>query len=599
MRHVFSAVLTLLLASCGPPNDTRQTFDINSNSRDYCSGADGTTCARPNREEGVCVRHHCKHTPDCEERGPDWCSGKPDSEHCHTDRSSQNGFCHDGRCLNADNDGNPICDPDDCEHDERQCPPDASPPPPPVPDAAVTPDAPIVTPDASVPTPDAAVSVDAPVQSTPDAAVSIDAPVSTPDAAPVPDAAVTPDAAPVGFCGDGVCDSTLGETCDVCVADCGTCPAGTGGSGGSQTPPDLGHGTDGRVGWGCSVGSTTEKTETWGAMILFLIAMITALFFGKRKLALGMLVGCALLWSASAFAQEERSGIHAEVSAVHQIYPGDVNKFDSETARRTGVEVGLSVDLTSYLAGGVHFTLGEYTGVRVVADLHTDYTARKVNLLLEPRFIVHPVPNDVGIGLGGFVGATYELGPGRLFAGPAIETYTAPNGGKFHDYAVLGYVGYQFDLPGEKKPVVSKPVQTQPKVQDAVDARPVPTPPPQEVEVHTYSADFLFDFDSAVLKAEGKALLNELIMAYDVKSDAITKIEVVGHTCAIGSEAYNQKLSERRANAVADYLVAGGIPRSLITTSGKGKTAPVADNSTKAGRKKNRRVEIYVYVKEE
>ena len=67
---------------------------------------------------------------------------------------------------------------------------------------------------------------------------------------------------------------------------------------------------------------------------------------------------------------------------------------------------------------------------------------------------------------------------------------------------------------------------------------------------------------------------------------------VEGHTDSIGSEAYNLRLSERRANAVADYMESQGISSSRITTKGWGKSKPVADNRTKEGRAKNRRVEI-------
>jgi OOP family OmpA-OmpF porin len=65
-----------------------------------------------------------------------------------------------------------------------------------------------------------------------------------------------------------------------------------------------------------------------------------------------------------------------------------------------------------------------------------------------------------------------------------------------------------------------------------------------------------------------------------------------GHTDSIGSDAYNQKLSERRAAAVKDYLVSKGIPASKITTIGKGESQPVATNKTAEGRQKNRRVDI-------
>src|SRR6059036_2623110 len=69
---------------------------------------------------------------------------------------------------------------------------------------------------------------------------------------------------------------------------------------------------------------------------------------------------------------------------------------------------------------------------------------------------------------------------------------------------------------------------------------------------------------------------------------------VEGHTDSIGSDAYNQRLSERRANAVGDYMIARGIEAQRITTKGWGESKPIASNKTKEGRAQNRRVEITV-----
>ena len=71
-------------------------------------------------------------------------------------------------------------------------------------------------------------------------------------------------------------------------------------------------------------------------------------------------------------------------------------------------------------------------------------------------------------------------------------------------------------------------------------------------------------------------------------------IIAVGHTDSIGSDAYNQRLSVRRAEAVKAFLVSKGIERNRVYTEGKGEKQPVADNRTKEGRAKNRRVEIEV-----
>lgn len=100
-----------------------------------------------------------------------------------------------------------------------------------------------------------------------------------------------------------------------------------------------------------------------------------------------------------------------------------------------------------------------------------------------------------------------------------------------------------------------------------------------------------FDFDSASLKEAMKSALDAII-AKIKGSKGEEKLDIVGHTDSTGPAEYNQGLSERRAQAVADYMQAGGINASSMTVSGRGEAEPVADNATKEGRKKNRRVEI-------
>ena len=120
---------------------------------------------------------------------------------------------------------------------------------------------------------------------------------------------------------------------------------------------------------------------------------------------------------------------------------------------------------------------------------------------------------------------------------------------------------------------------------------PEPAPAPQVTsEKVTFSADTFFDFDKAVLKSEGKAALDDLVA--QLSGVNVETIVAVGHTDSVGSEKYNQRLSERRAQAVRDYLVSRGV--SDVYVEGKGETQPVADNKTKAGRAQNRRVEIEV-----
>ena len=125
-------------------------------------------------------------------------------------------------------------------------------------------------------------------------------------------------------------------------------------------------------------------------------------------------------------------------------------------------------------------------------------------------------------------------------------------------------------------------------------ARPAPAPAPQPPAATkvTYAADAFFDFDKAVLKAEGKAKLDDLVGK--IQGINLEVIIAVGHTDSVGADAYNQKLSVRRAEAVKAYLVSKGIEKNRVYTEGKGEKQPVADNKTSEGRAKNRRVEIEV-----
>jgi OOP family OmpA-OmpF porin len=132
-----------------------------------------------------------------------------------------------------------------------------------------------------------------------------------------------------------------------------------------------------------------------------------------------------------------------------------------------------------------------------------------------------------------------------------------------------------------------------------VEAAPAPAPAPAPVvapvatsEKVSYSADAFFDFDKAVLKPAGKASLDDLTSK--LQGMNLEVIIAVGHTDSIGTDAYNQKLSIRRAESVKAYLQSKGVEANRIYTEGKGEKQPVADNKTTAGRAKNRRVEIEV-----
>jgi OmpA-OmpF porin, OOP family len=136
----------------------------------------------------------------------------------------------------------------------------------------------------------------------------------------------------------------------------------------------------------------------------------------------------------------------------------------------------------------------------------------------------------------------------------------------------------------EPKPAPPPPA---PKPEPKPEAKPKPV-----AEKVTFAADVLFDFDKAVIKPEGKSKLDDL--ANKVRGINLEVVIAIGHADSIGSDAYNQKLSVRRAESVKAYLVSKGIEPNRVYTEGKGEKQPVASNKTKDGRAKNRRTEIEV-----
>ncbi|MGB5425356.1 MAG: OmpA family protein [Gammaproteobacteria bacterium] len=127
----------------------------------------------------------------------------------------------------------------------------------------------------------------------------------------------------------------------------------------------------------------------------------------------------------------------------------------------------------------------------------------------------------------------------------------------------------------------------------------VPPPPPVVMyEKTTMSTTALFAFDSDVLKEEGKVALRELGNEIKAKGAKVVDIDIIGHTDSTGPEEYNQGLSERRAQSVADFIISEGVDASIIDVSGEGELNPIASNATREGRAQNRRVEINVGVEQ-
>lgn len=132
-----------------------------------------------------------------------------------------------------------------------------------------------------------------------------------------------------------------------------------------------------------------------------------------------------------------------------------------------------------------------------------------------------------------------------------------------------------------------------PRTYPANDVAPAPAPVMEdEVIVLSDLGDVLFAFDSAQLTGEAQAQLAQI--SNRLTDAQVVGVKVAGHTDSVGSDAYNQGLSERRAQSVVDFLIAQGVAANKLSSQGYGEGQPVADNASDAGRAQNRRVELHV-----
>ena len=112
----------------------------------------------------------------------------------------------------------------------------------------------------------------------------------------------------------------------------------------------------------------------------------------------------------------------------------------------------------------------------------------------------------------------------------------------------------------------------------------------------SFPSGILFPFNSTDILPAGKDNLRQLASSLDKYPNS--DILIVGHTDSVGTDAYNQDLSQRRALAASSYLQSLGVPVSRLQTQGRGETEPIASNDTEDGRQRNRRVEIAIYASE-
>lgn len=122
----------------------------------------------------------------------------------------------------------------------------------------------------------------------------------------------------------------------------------------------------------------------------------------------------------------------------------------------------------------------------------------------------------------------------------------------------------------------------------------VPPPPPPTPKVMVFDAAALFAVDKSDLTPAGKEKIKEYREQARAEMSSAKTVKITGHTDSTGKPDYNQQLSQKRAEAVRDYLISLGADASKMEVAGMGETQPIADNKTAEGRAKNRRVEVEV-----
>ena len=125
----------------------------------------------------------------------------------------------------------------------------------------------------------------------------------------------------------------------------------------------------------------------------------------------------------------------------------------------------------------------------------------------------------------------------------------------------------------------------------AAAPQPEPTATPEVITLDD-QGQVLFAFDSAELTQGAQQRLQGLLPK--LNDPSVTSVKVIGFTDSVGSDSYNQRLSERRASGVAEYLISQGLAPNKVTSQGRGESEPVADNDTDEGRSRNRRVELHL-----
>jgi OOP family OmpA-OmpF porin len=303
-----------------------------------------------------------------------------------------------------------------------------------------------------------------------------------------------------------------------------------------------------------------------------------------------------LVASASANAQFYL-GAKAGVSWLNNLCTSSSSSCD-EDSWALGSFLGYEVDEYVAIEGGLE-TLGETTGAGYKDAGLTAYTIaprlsfpmnEDIDLFVKAGAAFVKYGNKDDENLFGAVGLNYSL-----FENIDIQAeYQHINNididvSSFHANSFT--LGFRTKFGGSSEPT-PEPVQEVMVVEETVVEEVVVAAPVMKSFNTQLVGSGNFELNSSKLKPESTQKLNELVAFMNQYPQST--VEVVGYTDSTGAAAYNQKLSEKRAQAVANELEAQGIDASRITVSGQGENNPVASNETKEGRMMNRRVEMTV-----
>lgn len=210
-------------------------------------------------------------------------------------------------------------------------------------------------------------------------------------------------------------------------------------------------------------------------------------------------------------------------------------------------------------------------------------------MLYTRKFVLLAAAGTFGFGTVGCAAATSKERGGAIGAavGAGVGSVIGNNTGSTARGAIIGAV-----VGGAAGAIIGHQMDQQAKEIDQT----IPGADVQRVGegiAVVFESGLLYDYNSAAIKPTAAANLTNL--ANSLKQYPNTEVVIVGHTDSDGTYEYNQDLSERRARAAADYLVAQGVARSRIRATGLGETEPIATNETAAGKAQNRRVEIAIF----